>query len=263
MKNLILASLLLASSLLLNSEAQAAMKPQLQCQFTYYLPNSDDIALQITGNSYNFIESNSVIKFRDDRSRDWGTVSITDDGGATPTLHINILQWQQDVTIDHEQDISLRGAEQNMFGLKCHVYRIQDLKNAYGSLLNMPEPKPYTLQKSSKSLNNWMFGTKSFPYADVFEETYEVKENSGFGVTEHDVVFNTNYATIVGYEVISNWHDGTNGNWSIDERTVGGTRAIIEIRSKQFRGMNYTVKVYWVPNFTFAQDWRFNNPWPK
>ncbi|WP_413582257.1 hypothetical protein [Bdellovibrio sp. HCB288] len=260
MKKLVIASLILATGTLINSQAQAAMKPQLQCEFTYYMPNSDDITLQIKGTSNNFIENNPVVKLYDDHYRDWGSVSLSDGGSQNPTLHIDILQWRQDVVIDHEQDISLRGAEQNMFGLKCHVYRIQDLKNGYSSLLSMPEPKPYTLQKSSKSLNNWMFGTKSFPYADVFEETIEIKENSGFGVTEKDAVFNTNFATIVGYEVISNWHDGTNGNWSIDERTVGGTRAIIEIRSKQFRGMNYTVKVYWVPNFDFAQDWRFNNP---
>ncbi|WP_413575401.1 hypothetical protein ACLVWU_13835 [Bdellovibrio sp. HCB290] len=260
MKTLMIASLVLVAGTLINSQAQAAMKPQLQCEFTYYMPNSDDITLQIKGTSNNFIENNPVVKLYDDRNSDWGSVSLSDGGSQNPTLHIGILQWRQDIVIDHEQDISLRGAEGNMFGLKCHIYRIQDLKNGYNSLLSLPEPKPYSAINSSKSENHWFLGTTSFPYADVFEQTYEVREDGGFGVTEHDVVFNTNYATIVGYEVISNWHDGTNGKWSIDERTIGGTRAIIELRSKQFRGMNFTVKVYWVPNFNFAQDWRFNNP---
>ncbi|WP_413560816.1 hypothetical protein [Bdellovibrio sp. HCB209] len=259
MKKTMIALTLIVGTLL-NIQAQAAMRPQVSCEMNWDISGKNDGSYIITGHgsSNPYIQSNSTAYVLADDGRgnpNWGQVSVEDNGGENVKVKFEVIMFGQEVNIDHEQDIVLQDPAGT---IKCHVYRIKDLRNAYDNLSKVSEPEPYKLQKSSKNLNHWMFGSSTFPYANVITETKEIRADSGFGVTEQDAILNTNFATFVGYEVISNWHDGSNGNWSTDEKCMGNTRCIIELRSKQFRGMNFTVKMYWIPNWDFAQDWHFN-----
>ena len=58
--------------------------------------------------------------------------------------------------------------------------------------------------------------------------------------------FNEHFSgTIVGYEIIDNWGDGTNGSWEINYILLKDTLNA-KFTSKLFRGQNYDLKIYWI-----------------
>jgi hypothetical protein len=75
------------------------------------------------------------------------------------------------------------------------------------------------------------------------------------GYREHTFDWRHEDRMIVGWEVVSNWADGTNGFWRQDSAPIlGSHRANVYVKSWYDRGCNWTLNVWWVD----AKDYDFS-----
>lgn len=104
----------------------------------------------------------------------------------------------------------------------------------------------------------WMYGfsvyTKS-PAVDihVWEQSY--REDWHVGWRERTLEFADDKALVVGWEVVSNWGDGTNGQWqkTLDQNLLQ-SRAGVHVKSLYDRGCDWTLRVYWVDAALYLFD---------
>ncbi|HEX8645489.1 MAG TPA: hypothetical protein VF715_01220 [Thermoleophilaceae bacterium] len=79
-------------------------------------------------------------------------------------------------------------------------------------------------------------------------------EDWHIGWREHTFEWEHQDRLIVGWEVVSNWHDGTNGSWKKESDTILlRHRAQVYVTSLYDRGCNWTLNVFWVE----AKDYDF------
>ena len=103
------------------------------------------------------------------------------------------------------------------------------------------------------------FGYNSTPAGlsiKVLSNTQNYSQQSGIGSITHSFVWpgsgiGTN-VVIVGWEIVDNWGDGTNGNWDRPGNAmIGASTGDIGINGEYDRGINWSLVVYYVDKGDF------------
>jgi hypothetical protein len=107
-------------------------------------------------------------------------------------------------------------------------------------------------------VQTWLYGYKEYAKsAAVSIATTEMRyaEQWHIGYREHTFEFGPNGNNlVVGWQVISNWNDGTNGSfWKDTDRIIGTNYAAVHVKSRDDRGCDWTVRVFYVS----AKDYLF------
>lgn len=110
------------------------------------------------------------------------------------------------------------------------------------------EPQPGEKQKTDERKRLiWSYGCFNYPHCK--DITYHIEEKHGPGYRQFWDHFNDPDKTIVGYKVISNWMDGTNGDWwKLTEYGLLDHRLDIRIDSYFGRGFSWDYVYYTVDN---------------
>jgi hypothetical protein len=108
--------------------------------------------------------------------------------------------------------------------------------------------------------NQWMYGLNSYPRNEAVSDEIESKEmhyaeSWRIGWREHTFEFGPDSRyLIVGWQVISNWTDGTNGSWWKEtDQILGRHHAAVHVKSQYDRGCDWGLRVYYVE----AKDYQF------
>jgi hypothetical protein len=108
--------------------------------------------------------------------------------------------------------------------------------------------------------SNWMYGLSSYPKNEavsdeIMKQEMRYAEDWHIGWREHTFEFGPDSRyLIVGWQVISNWTDGTNGSWwKATNQILGSDHAAVHVKSQYDRGCNWGLRVYYVE----AKDYQF------
>ncbi|HKQ54224.1 MAG TPA: hypothetical protein VJT74_17740 [Pyrinomonadaceae bacterium] len=104
----------------------------------------------------------------------------------------------------------------------------------------------------------WMYGFSTYTKSGaviIQSNSMRYSESWHVGHREHTFEFGPNGAhLIVGWEVISNWNDGTNGGWwKAVDRILLKDYAAVHVKSLYDRGCDWSLIVYYVD----AKDYQF------
>jgi hypothetical protein len=105
----------------------------------------------------------------------------------------------------------------------------------------------------------WLYGYSTYTKSNAVVinkmEMRHSEKGKAFDFCQHTFEFGPDDKNlIVGWEVVSNWGDGTNGEWSkvVDQILLTG-HAAVHVKSQLFRGFDWTVWFYYVA----ARDYDF------
>ncbi len=121
--------------------------------------------------------------------------------------------------------------------IKKRYYQYNLVKNAADA--------PYWEDMDSGSKYEWTYGITDYDGAVCYEQQ-KSKSYETFYYQRHTFSFNDTEKRIVGYKIIANWQDGTDGKWfkNLNERYLLSHRGEISIKSYLSRGFNWTIKWY-------------------
>jgi hypothetical protein len=107
---------------------------------------------------------------------------------------------------------------------------------------------------------SWMYGFSTYAKSNavtISSETQTYSDSWHIGWREATLDFGTNDRRLyVGWQVISNWNDGSNGEWWKDcDQILLKNRAAVHVKSQYDRGCNWSVRVFWVD----ALDYQFGS----
>lgn len=106
------------------------------------------------------------------------------------------------------------------------------------------EPKQKEKMRSSEA-TVWRYGLSDYPGCILKEEIFRAGWKIGW--QERDFHFQEPGKTIVGYELISNWTDGSNGDWwKTSYGGLLGHRLDLHISSYYDKGCDWTIRAYLV-----------------
>ena len=127
------------------------------------------------------------------------------------------------------------------------------------------EPHSGVSHSAGQGQNRWLYGYSAYPASAAivihnnnsdplrFHPSWHVGWRSGvleIGPNQNKL--------IVGWEVISNWNDGSNGEWSKDDGQIllnQSGRGVVHVKSKYDRGCDWSLVYYFVD----AADYQFQN----
>lgn len=98
----------------------------------------------------------------------------------------------------------------------------------------------------------WLYGFKGYPQSKavtIHSTTMNYYAGApAYGYRQNTFVFGPDdNKLVVGWEVVSNWQDGTNGSWSkVSEKILLSNQAQVHVNSQFDRGCDWTVSVYYV-----------------
>jgi hypothetical protein len=105
---------------------------------------------------------------------------------------------------------------------------------------------------------SYFYGYNSYPRSSAVAIKMDSESYSDvwqIGWREHTFDWQHQDRLIVGWEVVSNWADGTNGIWRQDSAPIlASHRANVYVKSWYDRGCNWTLNVWWVD----AKDYDFS-----
>jgi hypothetical protein len=97
---------------------------------------------------------------------------------------------------------------------------------------------------------SYLYGYSTYTKSNavvINTDRYTYKEDWQVGWREHTFDWQHTDRLIVGWEVVSNWHDGTNGWWEKKSDPILLThRAEVHVKSLYDRGCNWSFNVFWV-----------------
>jgi hypothetical protein len=104
----------------------------------------------------------------------------------------------------------------------------------------------------------WMYGYSVYSKSDavvIHQTTKNYTEKWQFGRREATLEFGPDpNSLIVGWQVISNWGDGTNGTWyKANDQILMTNHGAVHVRSEYDRGCDWSVVFYFVD----AEDYQF------
>jgi hypothetical protein len=130
----------------------------------------------------------------------------------------------------------------------------------YFKVLNVVGTEPAKDDKIEEGTGQqtWMYGFSTYTKsgAVVIQNRYmRYNESWQIGWREHTFEFGPDGKyLIVGWEVISNWNDGSNGSWwKAVDRILMTDHAAVHVKSQYDRGCDWSVIVYYVD----AKDYQF------
>src|SRR6266700_2931251 len=121
------------------------------------------------------------------------------------------------------------------------------------------EPGEGASIEETGGVHSWLYGYSTYPQSsDVVISSVDMNyaEEWHIGWREHTFEFgpNNNYL-IVGWEVIANWSDGSDGQWwKAVAQILLTNHAAVHVKSKYDRGCNWGLRVYYVN----AKDYQFS-----
>ncbi|HEY9751109.1 MAG TPA: hypothetical protein V6C63_20665 [Allocoleopsis sp.] len=130
----------------------------------------------------------------------------------------------------------------------------------YTKLKNVVPTEPGNGQeiKEGSGQQTWAYGYSTYTKSDavVIHSTqlnYKASGHVGHRGNTFEFGPNGNYL-IVGWQVVSNWNDGTNGSWwKGTDQIILGSYACVRVRSKYDRGCDWSLIIYYVD----AKDYQF------
>lgn len=101
----------------------------------------------------------------------------------------------------------------------------------------------------------WRYGLTTWPGpgVDVASHSWEYGDSAQFGWREHGFDWSNDAELVIGWEMYSNWGDGTNGFWkkTSDHRILLSSSAASYVKSEWGRGCNWRFTVWTVPKAQF------------
>lgn len=119
-------------------------------------------------------------------------------------------------------------------------------------------PKDHVIEEGT-GVQTWMYGYKEYAKSQAVSiATSEMHygESWHLGWREHNFDFGPDEQfMIVGWQVISNWNDGTNGQWkkNIDQILLTH-RASVHVQSRWARGCDWTARIFYVRKKDYMFD---------
>lgn len=145
--------------------------------------------------------------------------------------------------------------------LLTRLGEIFDRRDFYIKVLRSLGTEPALGQEivEGTGVQTWLYGFKDYgKSAAVSIATSEMHyaESWHIGWREHTFEFGpSDKNLIVGWQVISNWNDGTNGSfWKDTSRIIGTGYGAVHVKSRYDRGCDWTVRIFYVP----SKDYQFS-----
>jgi hypothetical protein len=122
------------------------------------------------------------------------------------------------------------------------------------------EPPMNQVIEEGSGQQTWAYGFSSYPQSPavvIHQTALRYQDSWHVGWREKTLEFGTNDGyLIVGWNVVSNWTDGTNGQWWKAIGTILLTsHGAVHVKSEYDRGCDWTVNYYYVD----AQDYQFGS----
>lgn len=190
--------------------------------------------------------------------------------GSSPAVYQRRLQTQFTNLVSEVEanqailatDLDKRaGCEQAAQVLRSQLGDIFDREDFYFKVRKAvpTEPPKGSVIEEGTGQQTWMYGfsvyTKS-PAVSIHTWSQTYRDNWHIGWRETTMEFASDTALVVGWEVVSNWGDGTNGEWQkTRDQNLLTSRAGVHVKSQYDRGCDWTLKVYWVD----AADYLFDD----
>lgn len=137
---------------------------------------------------------------------------------------------------------------------------VMDRMDFYFKVLNVvkTEPAKGTTIEEGQGQQTWLYGFNTYTKSQAVSiqaNNQRYSESWHIGWREHTFEFGPGGPyLIVGWEVVSNWNDGTNGSWTKQvDQILLTTQSAIHVKSEYDRGCDWSVTVYWV----YAKDYQF------
>jgi hypothetical protein len=120
------------------------------------------------------------------------------------------------------------------------------------------EPKKGEIIKENAGRNKWLYGFSSYSESSaIVIHTTSLRFNEGWNMGRREKTLEVGPdqdKLFVGWEVVSNWTDGTNGEWwKTVEQILLTNHAAIHFKSLLDRGCDWTANFYWVD----SKDYQF------
>lgn len=119
------------------------------------------------------------------------------------------------------------------------------------------EPGQNSEIKEGKGQQSWLYGFSTYTKSNAvvinsLEDRYH--EDWHIGWREHTFEFRNDNVLIVGWEVVSNWNDGSNGSWwKAAPRNLLEHYGAVHVKSQYDRGCDWSCRWYFVD----ARDYQF------
>ena len=150
-------------------------------------------------------------------------------------------------------DVAKRGAcQQSADVLQSALDAVFDREDFYFKVLKAAPTEPAKDQhvEEGTGQQTWMYGYSAYtksPAVVIHNAELHYSDSWQVGWRETTLQFANDRALVVGWEVVSNWGDGTNGQWwKTLDRNLLESRAEVHVKSLYDRGCDWTVRIYWV-----------------
>lgn len=164
---------------------------------------------------------------------------------------------QSILTTDLDKRASLEQAAQILRSELGDVFDREDFYFKVRKAVATEPPKDQAIEEGNGQ-QTWPYGfsvyTKS-PAVNIQKWEGHYSDSWHVGWREANLDFSDDKALVVGWEVVSNWNDGTNGEWkkNLDQNLLK-SRASVHVKSLYDRGCDWTLRVYWVDAALYPFD---------
>ena len=156
-------------------------------------------------------------------------------------------------------DVTLRATyQQKAETLQMALNQVFDRMDFYFKVRDAVGTEPGQGQENDDSgRQSYMYGYSTYTKSSavtINADQQNYHDDWQIGWREHTFEWEHQDRLIVGWEVVSNWHDGTNGWWRKDSSQIlMQHRGQVYVKSFYDRGCNWNFNVYWVD----ARDYDF------
>lgn len=156
-------------------------------------------------------------------------------------------------------DVAKRASyQQKAENLQAALERVFDRMDFYFKVQGAVGSEPPQNQENDDSgRQSYLYGYATYTKSSavtINADRYSYSDDWQIGWREHTFEWEHQDRLIVGWEVVSNWHDGTNGWWAKQSDSIlMRHRAQVYVKSYYDRGCNWSFNVYWVD----AKDYDF------
>jgi hypothetical protein len=157
-------------------------------------------------------------------------------------------------------DLQLRGDMQQACDLLgARLKAVYDRLEAYLRVTQLVKDEPGKDRpiEEGQGQQVWLYGIRDWVKSDavvVHRNDSRYEEKWQIGWREATIGFSSSKALVVGWEVVSDWNDGTNGQWwKTTDQNLLKDQAYVHVKSQYDRGCAWTLHVYYVD----AADYQF------
>lgn len=146
----------------------------------------------------------------------------------------------------------LRDAGRSLLGDLDKVFARWDL---WSTVQQMSETKQNEEHEDDGRTRSWRYGLASWSGTgvEITGHSWQYAENGQFGWREHNFDWRNDDELVIGWEMYSDWGDGTNGFWkkTSDHTILLSSAAAAYVKSQWGRGCAWSFRVWTVPKALF------------